>query len=151
MLLTQKGVECFLPLKKTLVQRSDRKKWVQLPLLPSYVFVKVTEKERFNVLNTPGAVGYVSFEGRAVAIPEDQIRNLQYLDLNNHHEIEVHYGSFAKGDLVEVVIGPLKGITGEVMQIRGSQRLVIRFESLGYCIHVEAPLYSVKEKADIAV
>lgn len=136
-LLLQKNVECFLPLKKTLSQRSDRKKWVELPLLPSYLFVRITEKEHFLVLNTPGAVCYVCFDGQPVSIPDDQIDALNNFIANKEQDIEVHYGNYAAGDLVEVHSGPLKGVKGEVVEIRGKQRLLLRFGALGCCVHVE--------------
>ncbi|WPP52912.1 UpxY family transcription antiterminator [Catalinimonas niigatensis] len=150
-LLTQKKVDCFLPLKNTLVQRSDRKKWVQLPLLPSYLFVKVSEQERYTVLNTPGAVRYVSFEGKAVSIPEKQLIALQQMIQNNGENVEADYGKFDKGDIVEVREGPLRGIQGEVVQIRGKQRLLLRFDSLGYVVHVEASMVELQSVMYIAV
>lgn len=137
--LQQKEVECFLPLKKTLRQRSDRKKWVELPLIPSYLFVRITEKEHFKVLNTPGAVRYVSFGGQPVSIPEEQIFSLNNLVAKKSETLEVHYGEFEKGEWVEVEAGPLKGLRAEVVELRGKQRLLLRLESLGCCVHVEAP------------
>lgn len=136
-LLTQKKIDCFLPLKKTLKQRSDRKTWVEEPLLSSYIFVKTSENERFDVLNTPGAVCYISFEGRPVAIPEKQIQYLQNFISNLPHQIEAYQGEVAKGDFVDITSGPLKGVKGEIVEIRGKQRLLLRFESLGFCVHAE--------------
>lgn len=80
---------------------------------------------------------YVSFDGQAVSIPDEQIEYLRSFITNKEHDIEVHFGSFAQGDMVMVNSGPLKGIKGEIMEIRGKQRLLLRFSSLGYCIHVE--------------
>lgn len=144
-LLTEKDVECFLPLKKTLRQRSDRKKWVEEPLLPSYIFVRTIEKERFEVLNTPGAVCYISFEGRPVSIPDDQIRYLENLIANKPQDIEIYQGKLAQGDQVAVTSGPLKGTKGEVVEIRGKQRLLLRFESLGCCVHAEIGMHELLE------
>lgn len=143
-MLIQQDVECFLPLKKILKQRSDRKKWVHEPLIPSYLFVRITEKERFDVLNTPGAVCYVSFGGQPVAIPEDQITYLINFLENKPQDVEIHYGDLQKGDMVEVNSGPLKGVQAEVVEIRGKQRLLLRFNSLGYCVHVEASVHDLK-------
>lgn len=145
-LLSQKNVECFLPLKKTLQQRSDRKKWVQLPLIPSYIFVRVTQKEHFQVLNTPGAVCYVSFDGRPVAIPEEQITSLINFTENKPQDVEIHHGAFEQGDMVEVNSGPFKGVKAEVVEIRGRQRLLLRFSALGYCVHVEASAAEIVTK-----
>ncbi|MBW3545615.1 MAG: UpxY family transcription antiterminator [Bacteroidetes bacterium] len=136
-LLLQKNVQCFLPLRKMLSQRSDRKKWIEVPLLPSYLFVRVSGKEHFPVLNTPGAVCFVSFDGHPVAIPDDQIISLQKFLTSNENDVEVHQGSFEEGDQVEVTAGPMKGVKGEVVEIRGRQRLLLRFNTLGYCVHVE--------------
>ena len=135
--LTQKNIKCFLPLKKTLKQRSDRKAWVEEPLLSSYVFVKTVEKERFDVLNTPGAVCYISFEGRPVAIPEKQIESLAGIITNKADDIEVYQGELEKGSYISVTSGHLKGVEGEIVEIRGKKRLLLRFESLGCCVHAE--------------
>ena len=42
--LTCKGIETFLPLKKSLRKWSDRKKWIDMPLIPGYCFVKIVLK-----------------------------------------------------------------------------------------------------------
>ena len=42
--LLDADIEAFLPIVKTVRQWSDRKKTVYLPLIPSYVFVKMDEK-----------------------------------------------------------------------------------------------------------
>jgi len=135
--LIQKNIECFLPLRRTLKQRSDRKVWVEEPLLSSYVFVKTVEKERFEVLNTPGAVCYISFEGRPVAIPDKQIDFLSQIVKKKSEGIEVYQGNLQKGDYVSVTSGHFKGIEGEIVEIRGKKRLLLRFETLGCCIHTE--------------
>lgn len=135
--LTQKNIKCFLPLKKTLKQRSDRKTWVEEPLLSSYVFVKTVEKQRFDVLNTPGAVCYISFEGRPVAIPEKQIESLYKIIANKSDDVEVYQGDLEKGNYVSVTSGHFKGVEGEIIEVRGRKRLLLRFESLGCCVHAE--------------
>lgn len=144
-LLTAKGVECFLPIRKTLKQYSDRKKWVEEPLLRSYLLVRVTEKDYFDVLNTAGAVRYVCFEGKAAAIPDAQIVALQNLVLNRPKDLEVEMRELSPGELMEVIDGPMKGVVGEIKQIRGNHRLLLRFEALGYCVHTEVQLQDVKK------
>ena len=59
-------------------------------------------------------------------------------------EMEVYEGALEKGDVVEVKRGPLKGTQGEVLQIRGNHRLVLRFESLGLCVHTEISMGNIK-------
>ena len=76
-LLTAKGIEAYVPLRKVIHKWSDRNKLVDEPLIRSYCFVKVGEKDYFEVLNTPGAVRYIWFSGKPAAIPERQINTLR--------------------------------------------------------------------------
>ena len=62
--LLEEGVETFLPLQKTYRIWSDRKKLVEKPLLPSYLFVKTKTKNFHYVYRVPGIVKFVSFEGQ---------------------------------------------------------------------------------------
>ena len=48
-LLARKGIEHYCPLNRVLKQWHDRKKWVEEPLLTSYVFVYVTPAEQAEV------------------------------------------------------------------------------------------------------
>ena len=144
-LLVEKGIESFLPLRKTLKQSSDRKKWVEEPLMRSYLLVHVSEKEYFDVLNTPGAVRYVSFEGKAAEIPEAHVLALKNFIENKPEDITVEAGSLAPGETMEVIRGPLKGIKGEIIEIRGSHRLLLRFDTLNLCVHTEVELRDVKK------
>lgn len=142
--LTRKGVRCFLPMTKVLKQYSDRKKWVREPLLRSYLFVQVNQREYFEVLNTSGAVRYVCFEGKAAAIPDNQIEALYNFVLNKPEGLGIEYGPLEAGDPMEVIYGPLKGAIGEVLQMRGSHRLLLRFSSLNLCVHTEVGLQDVR-------
>ncbi|WP_017732630.1 UpxY family transcription antiterminator [Nafulsella turpanensis] len=151
-LLTQKGIDCYLPLKKTLRQYSDRKKWVEEPLLRCYLFVRISQREYFEVLNTAGAVRFVCQEGKAAAIPESQMLALQHFVLSKPKDVQVEVGQLAAGDLMEITDGPLRGVRGELQQIRGHHRLLLRFHSLGFCVHTEVSLAEVKriEKQQVA-
>jgi transcriptional antiterminator RfaH len=45
--LSDKSINSFLPLRKELKLWSDRKKWVEEPLLPSYLFVQIAASDLF--------------------------------------------------------------------------------------------------------
>src|SRR5512139_3690121 len=62
--LMEAGVQVFLPLQKTYRIWSDRKKLVEVPLLSSYVFVKVTPLEFPKVYQSSGVVRFITFEGQ---------------------------------------------------------------------------------------
>jgi len=128
--LKENNIECYLPTRKVQKVWSDRKKFVEEPLFRCYIFVKVSYKEFFAALNTAGVVCYVSFGGKAQAIPESQINNIKTFLAQSEHEVTVSYERIQKGVEVEVLYGSLKGIKGEVINVSGQSRLLIRIDSL---------------------
>ena len=80
--LEEGDIEVFLPLVKTLRQWSDRKKYVQLPLIPSYVFVRMNEKDLNKVLPYPGTVAVLKHLGKPAKVKQSEIDNLKILSDN---------------------------------------------------------------------
>tara|TARA_R110001583_G_scaffold8896_2_gene41991 strand:- start:43352 stop:43897 length:546 start_codon:yes stop_codon:yes gene_type:complete len=142
--LEKKGIEAYLPLKKELRVWSDRKKWVETPLFNSYVFVKVSDREYYDAVNSYWAVRYVCFESGAVPIPDSQIESLKLFLEDTKRDVELTQSSMKKGDHLEVTLGPLKGVRGELLQLRGQHRIVLRFISLGCCVHADISMDEVK-------
>lgn len=136
--LLEEEIEAFLPLQKTFRVWSDRKKLIEKPLLSSYLFVKTTPKHFPQVYKIKGLVRFVSFEGKAVSIPQNQIDNLRLL-VNSDAKIEVTSENFAKGDNVEVISGSLVGLTGELIRIGNKSRVVIRIDKLDQNLVVKIP------------
>lgn len=133
----QKGIECYLPLKTEKRKWSDRIKTIEQPLISGYIFVKVSNKEFYDVLLTSGVRRYVSFEGRPVSIPENQINDLKSFMQCLNSAAQVTSDRIKKGDPVRIVSGPLSGLSGEVIEIRGKRCIVLRFNELGFCVHAE--------------
>ncbi len=142
--LERKGIKTYLPLLKERRKLSDRIKMVEEPLLSGYIFVKVSNKEYYDVLVTPGAIRYVCFEGKPTPIPDRQIEDLKIFIENRDCKIEVTSEHIRKGDFIKVIYGPLKNVSGEVVEIRGKRRILLRFSSLGYCIHAEMGINKVE-------
>ncbi len=135
--LFAKGIECYLPLKPLRHQWSDRVKTIEEPLLPGYIFVRVSMKEYYEVLLARGVLRYVKFENKPAVIPEKQIQSLKIFVEYDHCGIEITTERIAKGDFIRIVKGPLKGAMGEVVEVRGKQRILLRFVTLGYCVQVD--------------
>jgi transcription antitermination factor NusG len=142
--LFNSGVESYLPLKVERRKWSDRIKVVEEPLLRGYLFVKVSNREYFGVLNNIGAVSYVTFGGRAATIPENQIEGLRKIVDNFNDKLNVTREKITKGTQVRVKNGLLKDVLGEIVEIRGKTRIVLRFQSLGYCLHTEISMKEVE-------
>ena len=140
----ENNIETYLPLKKTIRQWSDRKKVIEIPLLPSYIFVKISPKLFPLVYNISGVVRLVSFEGKPVAIPQKQIDVLRIL-IDSNTEIEITSENFAKSDSVEVVSGALAGITGELIKIGTHNRFVVRIDILDKNLILKIPKNFLKK------
>jgi len=136
--LIEAGIETFLPLQKTYRIWSDRKKLIEKPLLPSYLFVKTKSRNFPIVYKIQGIVKFVSFEGQPVSIPRNQIDNLRLL-VNSDAEIEVTSGNLAQGDNVEVISGSLVGLTGELIKIGNRNRVVVRIDRLDQNLILKIP------------
>jgi transcription antitermination factor NusG len=127
--LNDKGIEAYLPMRRTLKQWSDRKKMVDEPLISSYVFVHVFRQHYFEVLNTPGAVKYIWFCGKPASIPPNQIQALKLI-MGSSPEIDCVSAGLLKGTHVKVISGPLKELTGELLKHAGKHKVMIRLDHL---------------------
>lgn len=133
------GIEHYLPLVRTSRQWSDRIKWVDVPLIRSYVFVKVNRENYLRVLTTNSLVRYVTFEGRAVPIPENQIDTIRLL-LNEGAQLEVVSEKIEPGEKIIVQAGPFMGLEGELIAYRGRKKVLIRIGKISESILVTLPL-----------
>jgi transcriptional antiterminator RfaH len=136
--LVHLGIDHYLPLQKLLKQWSDRKKWVEEPLFRSYLFVYISAEQYYDVLNVTGAVKYVSFEGKAVPVPGQQIEAIKYY-LNEEAPEKMQNMHWEKGQRVEVITGSLTGLSGELVEVKGKHKVYVEIEAVGSAILLEIP------------
>lgn len=84
----------------------------QRKLMPGYVFVKMvmTDDSWYVVRNIRGCTGFVGPEGEPQPLSDEEVRN------NALERVTVEV-SYAVGDLVNVIEGPLEGFSGTVDEI----------------------------------
>jgi transcription antitermination factor NusG len=142
-LLIRSGFDAYLPLIKTLKQWSDRKKWVEEPLFRSYIFIYISTSEYYEVLNTHGAVRYITFEGKAVPIPPQQIEAIrQFVDTGTElPDVDLN---LSPGSKVDIIAGPMKGISGELLEVMGKKKVRIEIDGLGQSVYLELPASHIK-------
>ncbi len=133
-------IEAFLPIVKTVRQWSDRKKTVYLPLIPSYVFIKMEEKILYDALKIPGAVGVLKHLRKPAIVREVEIENLRILS-NSKEKFEISSDiQLIKGDAVEVTKGPFMGLIAVCEKTGSNYRVVVEIESLGSGFTVNIPM-----------
>ena len=139
------GFEAFLPLERKLRKWSDRKKWVEVPYINSYVFVKSSEKEYFAVLNTFNVVRCITFEGQAAIIPEWQIDAMRKV-VSSKEAFHFTSHRFKKGEKIVIETGALTGFSGEVIHDSDKKKkILIRIEQIGYSLVVEMGILDIKK------
>jgi transcription antitermination factor NusG len=131
--LEARGVEHFLPLYKTIHRWRNRSVNLELPLFPSYVFVRLTESNRYNVITVPGVVDIVSFQGRPAVVPEEQIAAVQNA-LRFRRAYPCPY--VANGNRVRIMAGPLTGIVGVIDRVK-DLRVIVSVDCVTSSIAIE--------------
>jgi transcription elongation factor/antiterminator RfaH len=126
--LVEKDIVVFLPMTKSLRQWKDRRKWVEMPLFTGYVFIDILLKNKIEALQTRGVVKMVSFGGVPASIPDWQIEQLKKV-ISQPESLRLEQ-YLKKGDTVEVIAGPLKGVKGYLREIRGETRVAILIDGI---------------------
>jgi transcription antitermination factor NusG len=139
--LCQSGLEAYLPLIKVERQWSDRKKLVEVPLFNSYLFVKPLHKESYySILQMPHVVRFVTFGGKPAIIPDKQVEAIQLM-LNDYQnlQLEICNEVLEPGQKVEICAGPLKGLTGMLVDCKGAHKFSMRIDALDQSLMVVIP------------
>lgn len=141
--LDEQKIEFYLPVLRVLKKWSDRKKWIDEPLFRSYIFVRIEQNEYLKVLQTEGVVRFITFEGKPVAVPKQQIEAIKiFLD-----EIEPENNAdkeWKKGQLVEIISGNMTGLTGYLMEFKGKFKVSISIDAINRSIMVQIPKNKVR-------
>jgi len=137
--LQLKGIESYLPLQRIKKKWSDRSKWVEEPLFKSYLFVHIEEKEYFETLNTYGVARFVSFNGKAAPIREQDIELLHKI-LDTDYELEVVSTALLPGTHVRIEKGPLTGYEGTLVAYAADKRVRVDVLHLEQSLLISIPL-----------
>ncbi len=133
--LVAKRFETLVPFYRARNQWSDREKQLDLPLFSGYVFCRFRCDERVTVLNTPGVRGIVGFGGKAAPMVKAEIDAVEQMTRSG---VPLSPWPYLKpGDRVRIERGPLRGMTGTLLQERDAYRLVINIELLQRSIAAE--------------
>lgn len=139
------GYEAYLPLITLKKKWSDRMKMVEEPLFKSYLFVRVDIRKYFDVLEIPGAVRFVTFEKKAVVVPQNQINAIKkYCDDYTEEEDKPQEVELHEGQLVRIVSGAMTGLIGRLAPIDNKKRLIVYIESVGHYLPINIPRTKVE-------
>ena len=137
-----RGIACFLPLYRSVRRWKDRRKELDLVLFPGYVFLRIASRNRLQVLQIPGAVRLVTFNGQPAPLPEDEIESLRHR-LSASGNIEPH-PYLRVGRRVRVRSGPFQGLEGIIQRTKDRCRVIFSIDLIMRSIAVEVDTADVE-------
>lgn len=140
--LAEKQVTVFLPTVTRWSRWKDRKKQIQFPLFPGYVFARFDALDRLAILKCSGVVSIVSFNGEPAPVSDREIANIQTLI-----ESTLSYDPcpmIKTGQMVEVTHGPLRGVVGRLKRKGSQARLVLSVDLIGQAVSVQVDAADVR-------
>ena len=139
--LIESGIEIYFPEITELKQWSDRKRKITRPLLTSYVFVKVQQKDYETVRRVPGVVNFIYHIGKPAVVRQSEIDSIKLFLL----EIDTESIEFEPFEKIVIECGPLKGKSGIIQRV-GKKRLRIIISELQTSIIADIEKEDVKKK-----
>ena len=142
-------VEAYLPLLRHRKKWSDRFKWVEEPIFPSYIFVNIDfQNESLRLRKLAQVVDFVRVAGQPVTISQQDITMLQYsLEKFNDSLTVVDSSSFQVGEKVTITDGPFVGREAIVQQSKNRAKVMVSFPALLKILLVEIPVEQISKQA----
>ncbi|MFQ5839835.1 MAG: UpxY family transcription antiterminator [Candidatus Methylomirabilales bacterium] len=140
--LEGRRIEVFLPLREVLSRWKDRRKLVELPLFPGYLFLHTELSRKRDIVSAKGAVRLVGFDGTPAPIPEEQVEAVRQVCLTKL--LCDPYPYLNTGRPVRVTHGPLAGLTGILVKKKSKHRLILSVDVLQQSVAVEIDAASVE-------
>jgi transcription antitermination factor NusG len=140
--LRERNIEAFLPTITRWSRWKDRTKRIDWPLFPGYCFVRIVRSDSLPVQKCIGVVEIISHQGKLAAVPDAEVEAIRTLVTS-----KLAYDPCPLvdvGDMVEVVRGPLRGVTGRLVRKGAHARLVLAVNLIGQGVSVEVDAADVR-------
>jgi len=134
-LLADRQIEAFLPLYRATKQwKKSRPVVLELPLFPTYVFVRIDRHARGCVLSTPGVMSIVGSSRESWVLPDLEIEALR--SGIQERKIEPH-PYLVVGERVRIKAGVMAGVEGVLVRKKNELRVVLSLDSIMRSVAVE--------------
>ena len=134
-MLAQRQIETFLPLYRTTRRwKKSRPVDLELPLFPTYVFVRIAREARGAVLGTPGVLSIVGSGREPWALPDPEIETIR-LGLQMR-KIEPH-PYLTVGERVRIKAGVMTGVEGILVRKKNDLRVVLSLDAIMRSVALE--------------
>ena len=131
--LDELGIENFLPQEEQVRETPLGRKLIRVLLIHGLIFIHTDKVTSFSLINecSLNIVYLKDIEGHcSLIVPDKQMEDFMFLLDFSPDGIEILNKDLKRGDRVRVIKGPLQGLVGELVRLRGHKRVVIRLEGV---------------------
>ncbi len=129
------GIETFLPkYESSRVWKTRQTVKVELPLFPTYLYVRIAQAERNGVLRTPGVRQLVGNSREPLCLPDREIEFLRTSLLEQKAE---PYAGLIEGQRVRIKSGPMRGVEGWLVRKCSELRFVLTVQLIRHQVSLE--------------
>jgi len=137
--LLERNINAFLPLTKRLRSWNDRKKYIDEPLFPSYVFIYLNDMQNFyEGIDAEGTLYYVKMGNSIARVNESVVNNLRIVT-GKVTDLEVSENRFQNGRKLVISQGALTGLSCEVVNYDKKEKILVRVDLLRRNILLSLP------------
>ena len=111
-------------------------------LFPGYIFCRFDPNDRLPILTAPGVVDVVGFGKIPEHVPEAEIERVRRMVESGL--LVTPYPYVQVGQAVLIERGPLSGVEGILVDVKGKVRLVVSVNLLQRSVSAEVDRYSIR-------
>lgn len=127
------------------VYASRNRRKIEKILIPSKLFLHISDKDRIDVLRlcSPSIYKFMTDKAHSIGsngmhpyatVPDEQMRQMQFMLGYAEKPVSFSTSSLCEGDPIRVVRGPLSGLEGSFLHSNGNTYVAVRIALLGYTL-----------------
>ncbi len=137
-ILRFESFDVFFPTRRVLSRRRDRRKILDIPLLPNYLFVHSPWEDLDEVIKVPGVAYVLGYNGVVTPVPDEEVASLQILVDSETGVLPYPY--LREGERVFIKEGPFRGVTGILLRVDACNwKLVVSVHLMNRSVAVTVP------------
>ena len=142
--LTELGIENYVPIVREKRKWSDRMKWVELPMISGYVFVRPNLVQRDHVLQIVSVLNYVRYNKADAKVRDEEIKAIKSIEEKGYY-VESIQQKVQSGDKVVIAFGPFSGLKGTVTNHHSELVYTVMMDSLDIVLKIKVPAEVLKK------
>ncbi len=143
--LANQGFTAYLPRYRRRVRHARRNEIVLRPLFPGYLFVQLDPQRcRWRSINGTFGVQSILTQGDALLAVADSIIAEIKAREDTDGTVKLSRASFAPGQVVRLIEGPLADLSGLFEEMRDENRVVLLVSLLGRQVRMQVPAAAVE-------